>query len=194
MTNDLIKQEEKKDLSVFTDSNNFEMAQRAAKLLASSKLVPVNFQNNLPDCLIALEMAGRMKTSPIMVMQNMYIVHGKPGWSAQFLISSLNASGRFSSLRYVVDGKDDDYGCVAWATDSKGEKLESPRVTINMAKKEGWFGKTGSKWQTMPDLMLRYRSATFFIRLYAPELAMGFQSQEEIIDVTPDKTSHLEQE
>jgi hypothetical protein len=182
------------DLSVFQDSNSFEMAQRAAKLLSSSKLIPTNFQNNLPDCLIALEMANRIGTSPLAVMQNLYIVHGKPGWSSQFLISALNASGKFSSLRYEMSGKDDDYGCVAVATDSYGNKLDSPRVTIGMAKKEGWFGKTGSKWQSMPELMLRYRAATLFVRLYAPELMSGFHCADEIIDVTPEpvKTSRFE--
>jgi len=189
-----MSEKKQNDLSVFQDSNSFEMAQRAAKLLSSSKLIPTNFQNNLPDCLIALEMANRIGTSALMVMQNLYIVHGKPGWSSQFLISALNASGKFSSLRYEMSGKDDDYGCVAVATDSYGNKLDSPRVTIGMAKKEGWFGKTGSKWQSMPELMLRYRAATLFVRLYAPELMSGFHCADEIIDVTPEtvKVSRFE--
>jgi len=189
-----MSEKKQNDLSVFQDSNSFEMAQRAAKLLSSSKLIPTNFQNNLPDCLIALEMANRIGTSALMVMQNLYIVHGKPGWSSQFLISALNASGKFSSLRYEISGKDDDYGCVAVATDSYGNKLDSPRVTIGMAKKEGWFGKTGSKWQSMPELMLRYRAATLFVRLYAPELMSGFHCADEIIDVTPEtvKVSRFE--
>lgn len=185
MSEDLVKVN--KELSVFSDSTNFEMAQRAAKLLSSSKLVPTNYQNNIPDCLIALEMANRIGTSPLMVMQNLYIVHGKPGWSSQFLISALNASGKFTSLRYEMSGKDDDYGCVAIANDGSGNKLDSPRVTISMAKKEGWFGKAGSKWQSMPELMLRYRAATLFVRLYAPELTMGFKCEDELIDITPVK-------
>jgi hypothetical protein len=58
---------------------------------------------------------------------------------------------------------------------------------MEMAVNEGWYGKNGSKWVTMPDLMLRYRSAAFFGRIYAPELLMGLPSAEEthdIIDVT----------
>ena len=52
-----------------------------------------------------------------------------------------------------------------------------------MAKKEGWYSKNGSKWQTMEDLMLRYRAATFFGRLYTPDLLMGMQTKEELDDV-----------
>jgi len=53
---------------------------------------------------------------------------------------------------------------------------------MDMAVAEGWFGKAGSKWQTMPEVMLRYRAASFFGKLYAPELLMGIQTAEEIHD------------
>ena len=84
----------------FSSQQGFELAQRAAKLLAQSSLVPKEYQGNLPNCVIALNMAARMNADPLMVMQNLYIVHGKPGWSSQFLISTFNTSGRFSALRY----------------------------------------------------------------------------------------------
>ena len=137
--------------------------------------------------MIALEMAQRIGASPLMVMQNLYIVHGKPAWSSQFLVACVNASKKFSPLRYKMTGKkgDDSYGCIAWAKDASGETLESPEITIGMAKKEGWFSKNGSKWQTMPELMLRYRCATLFARLYAPELTMGIHTEDEVIDVQP---------
>ena len=123
----------------------------------------------------------------MMVMQNLYIVHGKPAWSSTFLIACISASRKFTPLRYRMTGEKgtDGYGCIAWAIDRDGEKLESPEVTIGMAKAEGWYGKTGSKWKTMPELMLRYRAATFFARTYVPELTMGIQTQDEIIDITP---------
>jgi hypothetical protein len=54
-----------------------------------------------------------------------------------------------------------------------------------MAKREGWATKSGSKWATMPDLMIRYRAAAFWGRLYIPELLVGIQTQEEVLDVQP---------
>jgi hypothetical protein len=51
-----------------------------------------------------------------------------------------------------------------------------------MAKAEGWYAKNGSKWQTMPEQMLRYRAASFFVRAYAPELSLGLATREEIED------------
>lgn len=170
---------------VFMSIEAFEAAQRMVAPLAKSDLVPQSFQGKIGNCLIALEMAQRIGASPLAVMQNMYIVHGKPAWSSQFLVACINASGKFSPLRYKMTGKkgSDTYGCIAWAVDVSGEKLESPEVTIGMAKAEGWMTKNGSKWQTMPELMLRYRTATLFARLYAPELTMGIQTDDEIRDV-----------
>lgn len=175
---------------VFMSIEAFEAAQRMVAPLAKSDLVPQSFQNKIGNCLIALEMAQRIGASPLAVMQNMYIVHGKPAWSSQFLVACINASGKFSPLRYQMTGKKgtDTFGCIARAVDASGERLESPEVTIGMAKAEGWMSKNGSKWQTMPELMLRYRCATLFARLYAPELTMGIQTDDEIrdvIDVSP---------
>lgn len=162
----------------------FAHIQRVAKMFSSSDLIPEQFRGKVANCTIALEMAHRMGANPMAVMQNLYIVHGRPGWSAQFIIACLNQCGKFSPLRFDVTGEGDKKSCVAWALEKEtNEKLYGPPVSIQMAKDEGWLGKSGSKWKTMPDLMLRYRAATFFGRLYAPDLLMGMQTAEELRDV-----------
>jgi hypothetical protein len=121
----------------------------------------------------------------LMTMQNLFVVHGKPSWSAQFLISCFNSCGRFSAIKYRFTGAEGspDRGCVAMTTEySTGEVIEGPMVTMAMAKSEGWSTKSGSKWLTMPELMLRYRAATFLIRTTAPEIGMGLQTAEEVHD------------
>lgn len=172
---------------MFMNISAFSDAQRMVKPLCQSSLVPAQYRSNIADCMIALEMAQRLNASPLMVMQNLYIVHGKPAWSSTFLVACINQSGRFSPLRYRMTGTrgKDDYGCVCWAVDKGDGKtvLESPEITIGIAKKEGWYSKPGSKWQTMPELMLRYRTATLFARLFAPELTMGIRTQDEVIDI-----------
>lgn len=171
----------------FNTRDGFALIQRAAALLAASELVPDIFKKNVANTTIAMEMAVRIGASPLAVMQNLYIVYGKPGWSAQFIIAAINSTGKFSPLRFAMTGEGDDKGCVAWATENATkERLESPRVSIDMARKEGWLDKAGSKWKTMPELMLRYRAATFFGRLYAPEVLMGMKTTDEIVDITPE--------
>jgi hypothetical protein len=174
--------------SVFSGIQAFEDAQRIAKALASSTLIPPQFQGQqgFANCLVALEIANRMRMSPFQVMQNLHIIHGRPSWSSQFIIGLINGCGRFSPLRYDITGKGDTLACTAVATELRtGEELRGPEVTMAMAKREGWSTKSGSKWQTMPDLMIRYRAAAFWGRLYIPELLVGIQSQEEVVDIEP---------
>lgn len=169
--------------SFFTNLEAFEAGQRICKMLSSSSLVPTIYQGNIANTFIALEMATRTGSSPLTVMQNLYIVHGRPGWSAQFVIAALNACGKFSPLRFELTGEGDKRACKAWAIEhGTGERLEGPPVSVEMAKAEGWYSKNGSKWQTMPELMLRYRAATFFGRLYAPDILMGMRTSEELQD------------
>jgi len=168
----------------FNSASNWELAQRIAKAFASSDLVPQQYRGNLPNCLIALEMANRMGASPLMIMQNLYVVHGTPGWSSKFLIACFNQSGRFSAMRYEFDKKDGKpIACRAWAIEkATGEKLVGATINLEMAKAEGWSTKSGSKWLTMPEQMLMYRAAAFFVRTYAPELSMGLRTVDEIVD------------
>jgi len=174
--------------SVFSGIQAFEDAQRIAKALASSTLIPPQFQgqNGFANCLVALEIANRMRMSPFQVMQNLHIIHGRPSWSSQFIIGLINGCGRFSPLRYEISGSGDSLACYCEATElASGKDLKGPTVSMAMAKKEQWATKAGSKWQTMPELMVRYRAAAFWGRLYIPELLVGIQTQEEVLDVEP---------
>ena len=174
-------------INAFSSIQAFEDAQRMVKVFANSQLVPATFKGDIGACLIAMNMANRMGADILQVMQSLYIVHGKPSFSSAFLIACFNRCGRFSTIRYRMEGEPhtDSWSCTAFATElSTGEVVEGVTVTIAMAKAEGWFGKAGSKWKTMPELMMRYRAATFLIRSVAPEIALGFQTTEEAIDIT----------
>lgn len=178
---------------VFGGIQAFEDGQRIAKALASSSLVPQQFQGQqgLANCIVALEIANRMGLSPLQVMQNLNIIHGRPSWSSQFIIALINGCGRFEPLRYEMSGKGDSLACHAVAKEkATGNDLKGPTVTMEMAKAEGWATKAGSKWRTMPELMIRYRAAAMWGRLFAPELLVGItQTQEEVIEIQEVKVS-----
>ena len=178
---------------VFGGIQAFEDGQRIAKALASSSLVPQQFQGQqgLANCIVALEIANRMGLSPLQVMQNLNIIHGRPSWSSQFIIALINGCGRFEPLRYEMSGKGDSLACHAVAKEkATGNDLKGPTVTMEMAKAEGWATKAGSKWRTMPELMIRYRAAAMWGRLFVPELLVGItQTQEEVIEIQEVKVS-----
>lgn len=167
----------------------FEVMQRMAKMYTESTIVPDTYKGNIGNCVIALDMAMRMGCNPLMCMQNLYIVHGNPAFSSKFLIATINASGRFSPLRYEFKGEEGtlEYGCRCIAYESSDKEHKEPLhgdwITIGMADKEGWIKKNGSKWQSMPSQMLRYRAAAFWQRVYCPEISMGLITKEEADDI-----------
>ena len=231
----------------FNTYRGFQAMHHMAESLANSTIIPEAFRNTImvkdrydqqakkwlfrpeanpngvSNCIIALNMAQRLGADPMMIMQNLYLVDGRPSWSSQFIIAAINSSGRYSPLRFDITGGEEEveipyavtewvynqatkkkepvesnqtarvknYKCVAWVVEkATGERLESTPITMEMAVREGWYQKNGSKWQSMPEQMLRYRAASFFGRIYAPDLLMGLRTQEEemesIIDITPE--------
>jgi hypothetical protein len=178
-------------IDVFASQGNFENAQRMARALSSSSLVPESYRGDrsIPNVLIAMELAARIGASVFAVMQNIDIIHGRPSWRATFLIATVNASGRFTPIRFKWQGKEgtEQWGCRAVAKDREtGEECVGALITLGIAKSEGWSTKNGSKWKSMPEQMLMYRAAAFWARIYAPELSLGMHTSEELRDVVGD--------
>lgn len=174
------------NLCVFSSIDGFEVGQRMAVALNKSTLVPTNFQGeeNFGSCLIALDLAARMGLNPLQLMQGLYVVHGKPSFSGQFVAGLINSSGLYKTkLKYEQVGEygKPSFGYRCYAIDWDNDKVYGPSVTMEMVAAEGWIQKN-PKWRTMPDLMLRYRCASFFQRTNCPELTFGIPTREEVED------------
>lgn len=172
--------------SMWNDSTMLEQAWKCAGFLAQSALVPeTTYQKQPHNCLIALDLSNRSGMSPLTVMQNLYIVKGKPAWAGQFAIALVNGSRRFAKpLRPVFFGEPNtmSWGCYMETYDYDGNKVEGAKITMQMAKDEGWIDKSGSKWKTMPEQMLMYRAGAFFARVHCPDVLYGVQTKEEVND------------
>lgn len=166
---------------IYSDGAAFALAQRWAQAFSSSKLVPDHLQGKTADCLVAFALARTMKLEPLTVLQNIHFVKGKPGWSAQFLIARANMSGKFvHGLRWRTEGKGADLSVTCYAHTPDGEMVDAT-ASMAMAQAEGWT--SNSKYKSMPEQMLRYRSATLLVSLYCPEVKFGIPTAEELEDV-----------
>ena len=168
--------------------NGFEALQRAAKLLASAAIVPDTYRGKVADCAVALDISLRLGLSPILVMQNLYVVKGKVSWSGQFCIAVINHAGLFSPLDFEWKGTagQRDRACRAVATRLADKKrLEGAWIDWAMIDAEGWASKDGSKWKSMPEQMFVYRAASFWMRRWFPEGLLGLPTDDEVIDITP---------
>lgn len=175
---------------VFANPETFEHAQRVAKVFASSKLIPAHLQGNLADCLIALQIARRLGEEPLTVMQNIFIVSGRPGWYTSYVIARANKAGVFQSrITWETTGEGEALKVTAKAILADTGEVISAAADMKMAQAEGWT--KNAKYKSMPEHMLRWRSAAMLVRLYAPEVMLGMPVVEEletmpaIRDVTP---------
>ena len=196
MTSELTKNNINGESSIYENPDSFEFAQRQAKSLCESNLVPTSYQGQkgLPNCLVALEMSKRMNLSPLTVMQNLNIIHGPPSWSAQFISSQILGCGRFENFDYLVKGEGEtlEVQCVAKRVEDQ-KIVKGTAVSMKMARLEGWT--RNSKYTSMPELMLRNRAATFFGRQFIPDLLLGVQTSEEVVDIQPlNVTPEIEKE
>ena len=178
--------------SVWENKDQFNQLLRAAQMLSQTSIIPQSYQGKPQDCFVAIEMANRMGVSPMVVMQNMYVVKGKPSWAGQACTMLINSCGKFKDVKHIYTGEKGkpNRGCYVTATRiSDGSQVDGVEVTMQMAQSEGWT--SNSKWRNMPELMLAYRASAFFARVYCPEAMMGVQTAEEVYDAesTPINTA-----
>ena len=168
----------------------FHQIWRAAQMFAKSDLVPSAYKGKPENCFIAIEMADRMGISPFAMLQSLVIIQGKPSMEAKLIIAMVNDSGIFvDPLEYEIVGEDayaKDYKVRCFATMKKtGKVCYGPWIDYRMVEGEGWLAKQGSKWKTMPSIMFMYRAASYFAKVYCPNITMGMQTREEMDDVRP---------
>src|SRR6056297_3182770 len=153
----------------------FDELMSRSEFLANSTLVPQQYQKRPENVLIALDLSSRMGLSPLIVMQNLYVIQGKPSWSGQACAMMVRNSKQFKDVQLHYTGKEKTANWGAYVTAvkrSNGAQVKCAKVTLGIAKAEGWYDKNGSKWKTTPELMLAYRAYAWFTMVHAPELLM----------------------
>lgn len=179
-------------LSVLANARDMDSAARACGALAKSKIVPEHLRGDTGSILACLDISQTLGCSVYMVMQNIYAVHGRMGFSGQFCISALNRCPQYKRIEYrYLNDRDCTDGMQVIGHRTDGYLDYGTPITPAMVKAEGWA--KNSKWQTMADQMYRYRSAAFFVRAYCPEVLMGFQTADELRDLYANGTYKTEQ-
>ncbi|MDN5044955.1 hypothetical protein O8C96_04365 [Aliarcobacter butzleri] len=174
---------EKEEKLLELEVKRFELEQRRATALSKSAFFPNALKNDVASAVIIYDLANRMNISVMEVAQSIFIIYNKPSFETKFLVARLNDSGKIKgSLRTVIS--DDKRSAYCEATCSvTNEILKGMTYTLDIAKAEGLIDKQGSKWKTMPELMLRYRAQSNFINEFFPEIKFGCKTKEEIEDV-----------
>lgn len=178
----LVRCEDDSQYAMLLDSDKFAQLQRAANLFASSATVPAHYRGKPADCAVAIMCAMQLGQNPFMFMNKTYVVGGKIAMEGQLIIALINTRGPFTGpVNWKIEGKGKDMSCTAYATHKVTGTLCEATVTMKMAEAEGWT--KNSKWTSMPEQMIRYRSATFLARLFCPEVLLGMETDGEPEDI-----------
>lgn len=186
-----LRWQESNEVSVDEDgrmhAKNIAGLMKIGGFYSASTMVPERFRGNASDCAIGAQMADRLKCDVVMLLQNLYIVYGTPGVTGKFVIALLNTSSAIRGrVTFELSGEGKSRTCTASAVDAETGITHSQTVDIAMAEREGWTKQKKeqvSKWLTMPDVMLQYRSAAFLGRIDFPEIILGMTTLEELEDI-----------
>lgn len=182
---------ETRSMSVYSNDDEFQKGMQIATALANTDLVPDSYKKKPENCLLALDVARQVKNSPLTVMQNLFIIKGKPSWSSTYISAVIHSRFPKVLIKWYTDKDDsENNGCRVIAYDSTGQEYMGTKITMKMAKADGWTATNAKKWGAMPEQMLQYRALAFFGRVHCPDLLLGIQSEYEIMDV-PDRQEIL---
>ncbi|WP_230853927.1 hypothetical protein [Campylobacter concisus] len=180
--------QEYQDRKTELEVKKFELEQRKAKAFVATDFFPTHLRKgnetaNIGTAIIVLDLAQRMNIGALEVAQSIYIIHGKPSFETKFLVARLNSSGLLKGrLQTIVSPDGNSAHCEAIDAQT-GQLLKGTTITMEMARREGWLSKNGSKWQTMPELMMKYRAQSFFINEFFPEVKYGLKTSDEAEDI-----------
>lgn len=159
---------------------------KTAAFYCDSGLVPDIFKSDFASLVSMAERAEAMNCSLAEVLNGGYMVHGKWGWSAEFMVKRALASGFYTEIKYAHTGEIENRTLTvqAFGIRPDGSKISGPKVSLQMAFDEGWATKKGNKYDSMPLYMLQKRAATFLIRNTCPHVMGGStRTVEELEDI-----------
>lgn len=161
-------------------------AYRMAQALAQSGLMPDSLRNKPNDVLVTVLYGREIGLAPMQALQTIHVIKGKPFISGQLWLSLVRRAGH----RAEVSGDATKATCTITRGDTGETHTEV--FTLDQAKTAKLTGNADSNWSKYPDRMLRWRSIANCARMICPEVALGFQAEEERYDEPSNKPTLAE--
>ena len=147
-----------------------------AKALSQSDLLPREFRGKPANVLVAIGYGQALGLSPMIALNGIAVIGGKPSLSAQLQSALVRRAG------HKLHVKGDDTTATATLTRSDDPETEHTSTwTMDRAKRAGLA--QGGAWKTYPESMLAARAITEVIRNAASDVLLG-------IAYTPEELGH----
>lgn len=142
--------------------------------LSKSGLLPDSYRNHPENVLVALGYAEALGLAPMIAIQQINVIKGKPSMSAQLMASLARRAGHKLRITKVDGG--------VWAQlvrRDDPDHIFRAYWDMNRAKAAGLTGK-GGQWSSDPHTMLKWRAVTEVVREACPEVLAGAYTSEEL--------------
>ena len=167
------------DIAV-TDAATLHTRMDYAKALAQSNLLPSAYQKQPANILVAIEYGEALGLAPMVAIQQISVIQGKPTMSAQLMGALVRQAGH--RLRVSVD--ESSKAVIAELTRSDDPDFTFRSVwDMGRAQAAGLTSKGGS-WKTYPLAMLKARAITEVCRDGCPEVLAGVAYTPEELEPT----------
>jgi len=159
--------------------NKYQMA----KVLCSSGLLPSGL--NTPEKVtIALQWGFELGLSPMVAVNNIAVVNGKPTMSIDMLHAIARRSPEYAGCKWVVQ---DEHRaeCIIYRKTANYTEEVRGIYTEDMARDAGLLGK--DNWKKYKARMLKHRALGYGLRDAFPDVLAGIYQPEEMEDVPTEK-------
>lgn len=137
-----------------------------AQALAASNLLPASYRKQPANVLVAIEYGYALGLAPMVAIQSIHVVDGKPTASAQLIGGLVRRAGH----RLRVSG-DDRHAVAEIVRSDDPEYGFKSEWTLERAQAAGLLGK--GSWKSYPAAMLKARAITEVARDACPEVLAG---------------------
>lgn len=159
----------------------YDFMVRKAKILAASQFLPAHFRGKPADCMVALELGQRLDVPAMLILQHSHVVKGKIGIEGKLAMALLRQRSPYIDIDVEYEGSGMSRQVTVSGKRKRDGKIHS--LTMTMQEVQAWGWLQNDMWKKMPDQLLCYRAAIFFIRRYCPECLMGLSTKDELMDI-----------
>lgn len=156
-------------------------AMQFAEMLASSTMVPKDYQRNPSNVLVAMQWGAELGLAPMQALQNVAVINGRPSIWGDAALALIRGSGLCDGVKETIEGEGDAM-VASCAMKRRGEDWERRSFSVADARKAGLWGKAGP-WSQYPQRMLQLRARGFAARDVFPDVLRGVITAEEARDI-----------
>tara|TARA_B110000046_G_scaffold67390_1_gene75370 strand:+ start:408 stop:1307 length:900 start_codon:yes stop_codon:yes gene_type:complete len=159
---------------------NMSEAIQFSEMLASSSLVPKNFQGKPSDILVAVQWGAEVGLPPMSALNGIAVINGKPSLYGDAALSLVTGHPQYGGHQESIEGE--EASCTIVRVINGKEVATVRTFSKKDAERARLWGKMGP-WKDYPKRMLAMRARGFAIRDAFPDALKGVVTAEEAADM-----------